>query len=66
MRSFYIALTCFALPCHLQGAETCSGHVRNGAHKFKNSAFVGVVQGESVARGPKLLSIKNYVIEIMT
>jgi len=25
-----------------------------------------VVQGDSVARGPKLLSIKNYVIEIMT
>jgi len=23
-----------------------------------------VIQGESVARGPKLLSIKNYVIEI--
>ena len=23
------------------------------------------VQGESFARGPKLLSIKNYVIEIM-
>ena len=25
-----------------------------------------VVQGDSVARGPKLLSVKNYVIEIMT
>jgi len=25
-----------------------------------------VIQGDSVARGPKLLSIKNYVIEIMT
>ena len=24
------------------------------------------LQGESLARGPKLLSIKNYVIEIMT
>ena len=24
------------------------------------------IQGDSVARGPKLLSIKNYVIEIMT
>jgi len=23
------------------------------------------IQGESLARGPKLLSIKNYVIEIM-
>jgi len=23
------------------------------------------IQGDSVARGPKLLSIKNYVIEIM-
>ena len=25
-----------------------------------------LIQGDSVARGPKLLSIKNYVIEIMT
>ena len=25
-----------------------------------------IIQGESLARGPKLLSIKNYVIEIMT
>jgi len=25
-----------------------------------------VIQGNSVARGPKLLSIKNYIIEIMT
>jgi len=24
------------------------------------------IQGESLARGPKLLSIKNYVIEIMS
>jgi len=24
------------------------------------------IQGDSVARGPKLLSIKNYVIEIKT
>jgi len=24
------------------------------------------IQGDSVARGPKLLSIKNYVIEIIT
>ena len=24
------------------------------------------IQGDSVARGPKLLSINNYVIEIMT
>ena len=24
------------------------------------------IQGESLARGPKLFSIKNYVIEIMT
>jgi len=28
--------------------------------------YIEVVQGDSVARGPKLLSIKNYVIEIMT
>jgi len=25
-----------------------------------------IIKGESLARGPKLLSIKNYVIEIMT
>jgi len=25
-----------------------------------------ILQGESLARGPKLLSIKSYVIEIMT
>jgi hypothetical protein len=25
-----------------------------------------IIQGDSVTRGPKLLSIKNYVIEIMT
>ena len=24
------------------------------------------IQGDSLAKGPKLLSIKNYVIEIMT
>ena len=24
------------------------------------------IQGDSLARGPKLLSIKNYAIEIMT
>ena len=28
--------------------------------------YVSLVQGDSVARDPKLLSIKNYVIEIMT
>ena len=27
---------------------------------------IPLLQGDSVARGPKLLSIKNYVIEIMT
>jgi len=26
----------------------------------------GIIQGDSVARGPKILSIKNYAIEIMT
>jgi len=24
-----------------------------------------IIQGDSIVRGPKLLSIKNYVIEIM-
>jgi len=27
---------------------------------------VKITQGESLARGPKLLSIKNYIIEIIT
>jgi len=27
---------------------------------------LSIIQGDSVARGPKLLSIKNYVIEIIT
>jgi hypothetical protein len=27
---------------------------------------ISILQGDSLARGPKLLSIKNYVIEIMT
>ena len=31
----------------------------------KNS-LTDIIQGDSVARGPKLLSIKNYVIEIIT
>ena len=31
--------------------------------KWKN---ITNIQGDSDARGPKLLSIKNYVIEIMT
>jgi len=30
------------------------------------SACIRNIQGESLARGPKLLYIKNYVIEIMT
>jgi len=43
-----------------------------GPHKTKWLLFIAVyllliiVQGDSVARGPKLLSIKNYVIGIMT
>ena len=30
------------------------------------SSHTTVIQGDSLSRGPKLLSIKNYVIEIMT
>jgi hypothetical protein len=33
---------------------------------FKRSLSFGYIQGDSLARGPKLLSIKYYVIEIMT
>ena len=36
--------------------QTCNGNV----------AAVENIQGESLVRGPKLLSIKNNVIEIMT
>jgi len=36
--------------------QTCNGNV----------AAVEDIQGESLVRGPKLLSIKNNVIEIMT
>ena len=46
-------------------------HYKNQAVKnsCKTALFTTVfvyIQGDSVARGPKLLSIKNYVIEIMT
>jgi hypothetical protein len=27
---------------------------------------INKIQGDSVARGPKLLSVKNYIIEITT
>ena len=33
---------------------------------FKLGMCIVNIQDDSVARGPKLLSIKNYVIEIMT
>jgi len=33
---------------------------------FFVKSTVTIVQGDSVARGPKLLSIKNFVIDIMT
>ena len=33
---------------------------------FKVLIWLSLVQGESLARGPKLLYIKNYVIEIIT
>jgi hypothetical protein len=33
---------------------------------YRNLARCHFIQGDSFARGPKLLSIKNYVIEIIT
>jgi len=33
---------------------------------FSSVFFLVIIKGDSLARGPKLLSIKNYVIEIMT
>ena len=54
----------------LRVAMQMSKHVaaksKDCIHLWQNSTFDGVIQGESLARGPKLLSIKNYVIEIMT
>ena len=35
-------------------------------YQFIGISILTVIQGESLARGPKLLSIKNYVIGIMT
>ena len=35
-------------------------------HCMAEQIFKEVIQGDSVARGPKLLSLKVYVIEIMT
>jgi len=34
--------------------------------KIRTDRMRNEVQGDSVLRGPKLLSIKNYVIEVMT
>ena len=34
--------------------------------KARKQAHTQNIQGESLDRGPELLSIKNYVIEIMT
>jgi len=63
--------------CVLLSSVACSAlhyyskltHKRCYFRKKKSLIYVYpciVVQGDSVARGPKLLSIKNYVIEIMT
>ena len=50
-----------------------SPYVHHEVHKspatgscLKCSLPVLIIQGDSVARGPRLLPIKNYVIEIMT
>jgi len=50
-----------ALYCHLGSLRLDSYSI------FKHCLIHGTIeQGESLARGPKLLSIKNFVIEIMT
>ena len=41
------------------------GHSVEATHNNSATRQAMYVQGDSVARGPKLLSIKNYVIEIM-
>jgi len=33
---------------------------------YGHTELSSILEGESLARGPKLLSIKNYVIEVMT
>jgi len=67
--SRYTAKSWVIKRCHLK----CGNYVvSNRMVKFKGKmvsvyaiqAFI--IQGDSVARGPKLLSIKNYVIDIMT
>jgi len=48
-----------------KGVETRVASVRLLNDETRSVNTVDI-QGDSVARGPKLLSIKNYVIEIMT
>ena len=44
----------------LRSTRLCTGDTACRQHRRC------IIQSDSVARGPKLLSIKNYVIEIMT
>ena len=41
----------------------CTARGHRGPH---NKGLYIIIQSDSLARGPKLLSIKNYIIEIMT
>ena len=47
-----------------------SGDIKSTKQSYRvktqlNHRFCQYIQAESLARGPKLLSIKNYVIELM-
>ena len=51
----------------LSGRGLCDGLITRSEESYRLWCVVVCdLQGDSVARGPKLLSIKIYVIEIMT
>ena len=53
-------------PSELMGLTFRHVCVKISRLRVKKNVSISMIQGDSVARGPKLLSIKNYVIEIMT
>ena len=57
---------CIKYKLHFQTKFTLNfaDHLKNGILHENGARYK--IQGESLARGLKLLSIKNYVIEIMT
>jgi hypothetical protein len=51
---------------HVCGFTELAESSKTSILSWKCVTFVNIVQGDSLARGPKLLPIKHYVIEIMT